>query len=59
MKQREVEEILKQHGFVFLRYGKGSHHVWNNGIRNVVVPKQVDRNPTLVKAILKQAGIRL
>jgi predicted RNA binding protein YcfA (HicA-like mRNA interferase family) len=57
MKQRDVIKLLESHGFRFLRAGRGSHIIYSNGIKQVVIPRETDRNPFLVKAIMKQAGI--
>jgi predicted RNA binding protein YcfA (HicA-like mRNA interferase family) len=59
MRQRDVIKLLEQHGFRFLRPGRGSHLIYTNGIKQVVIPREVDRNPYLVKAIFKQAGLKL
>lgn len=33
----QVVELLKRHGYIFLRNGKGSHQIWTNGVRNQTV----------------------
>ena len=51
MRQREVIKLLESHGFRFLRAGRGSHIIYTNGIKQIVIPRETDRNPFLVKAI--------
>lgn len=51
-----VIAILKQHGYRFLREGKGAHGIWTNGVRNQVVSRNMpSRN--MANTIMKQAGI--
>lgn len=53
-----VVEALKNHGFKFLRSGKGSHEIWcsNSGLIKVTVSKNCKSRMT-ANAIMKQAGI--
>lgn len=50
--------ILRSHGCVFVRQGKGSHEIWQSPINNKIfsVPFTVKSKPT-ANGILKQAGI--
>ena len=51
-----VTAMLKQHGFSFVRSGKGSHQLWGNGSLLVTVPKNCESRHT-ANAIMKSAGI--
>jgi len=51
-----VIAVLKQHGYSFLRNGKGSHEVWSNGVRNQILSKNMPARD-MANAIMKQAGI--
>ncbi|WP_093383018.1 type II toxin-antitoxin system HicA family toxin [Rugamonas rubra] len=33
-----VIELLKKHGYVYLRQGKGSHEIWCKGSHHQIVP---------------------
>lgn len=52
----QVIEVLKAHGYTYLRPGKGSHEVWSNGKRNQIVPHNMPSRHT-ANGIMKQAGI--
>lgn len=52
----QVIAMLKQHGYSFLRQGKGSHEIWSNGLRNQVVSKNMPSRE-MANVIMKQAGI--
>lgn len=54
---RQLTEILKRHGFYFLRPGKGDHEIWGND----KIQRPVDRNSRsrhTANQILKQFGIK-
>ncbi|SER74155.1 type II toxin-antitoxin system HicA family toxin [Giesbergeria anulus] len=53
---QQVIAQLKQHGYSFLRQGKGSHEIWSNGLRNQTVSKNMPARD-MANAIMKQAGI--
>lgn len=53
--EKKVKHDLRNSGFHFKRYGKGSHEIWTDGLHTVVVPHTVDRD--LANAILKEAEI--
>jgi predicted RNA binding protein YcfA (HicA-like mRNA interferase family) len=53
----QVVAVLQQHGYYFLRAGKGSHDIWTNGTRNQVVSKNMPSRH-MANAIMKQAGIQ-
>lgn len=54
---QQVIQILKNHGFTFLRQGKGSHEIWSKGSRAVSVPSNCASRHT-ANDILKAAGIK-
>ena len=60
MKYRELAELMKSAGWVFERNGKGSHKIWRKDKQIIPIPDHGSKeiNPGLVKAIIKQAGIR-
>lgn len=51
-----VIDILKQHGYTFLRQGKGAHEIWTNGVRNQTVSKNMPARP-MANQIMKQSGL--
>lgn len=52
----QVIAVLEQHGYRFLRNGKGAHEIWTNGSRNQVVSKNMPSRH-MANEIMKQAGI--
>ena len=56
---RELKRILKAHGCIFVRYGKGDHEIWHSPIteRNFTLDTSTRKRFT-ANAILKQAGIK-
>ncbi|MDZ4842794.1 MAG: type II toxin-antitoxin system HicA family toxin [Hyphomicrobium aestuarii] len=54
----EVRRLLREHGCIFLRHGKGDHDIWFCPItsRNVTVDGKIKSRHT-ANAIMKQAGI--
>jgi predicted RNA binding protein YcfA (HicA-like mRNA interferase family) len=58
VKYKQFIRILRDAGFYFERK-KGSHEMWSNGMKMVVVPRRngYDMNKMLCKKILEQAGI--
>lgn len=52
----QVIAVLKQHGYSFLRQGKGSHEIWTNKSRNQVVSKNMPARQ-MANEIMKQAGL--
>lgn len=52
----QVIAVLREHGYSFLRAGKGSHEIWSNGKRNQVVSKNM-QSRVMANEIMKQAGI--
>ena len=51
-----VIAMLKQHGYIFLRTGKGSHELWSNGIRHQTVSTNMPARD-MANLIMKQARI--
>lgn len=58
MKKRELDKILKEHGFSLMRSGK--HNAWSNGEKTVFVAHfhGKDVNGKTTHEILKRAGIK-
>lgn len=52
----KVATVLKEHGFSFLKPGKGSHEWWSNGRIKVQVPFNCYSRHT-ANAVMQQAGI--
>lgn len=48
--------MLKQHGYYFLRQGKGAHEIYTNGKRSQTVSHNMPSRD-MANAIMKQAGI--
>lgn len=57
---RELKRILREHGCLFVRNGKGDHEIWFSPITNLnfTVDAGVRKRFT-ADAILKQAGIKV
>ena len=55
--EKQVKDQLKQHGWSFLRHGKGSHDIWTDG-KNTVSVNQECRSKFTANRILKDAGIK-
>ena len=53
---KQVTQLLKDHGFSFIRSGKGSHEIWSKGSLALTVPFNCASRHT-ANAILKDAGI--
>lgn len=52
----QVIQLLKSHGFQFIRQGKGSHEMWRKGSNAVTVPYNCYSRHT-ANAVMQQAGI--
>lgn len=52
----QVIAVLAQHGYSFLRPGKGGHEIWSNGKRNQALSRNMQSRHT-ANEIMKQAGI--
>ncbi len=55
--EKQVKELLKQHGWWFLRAGKGSHDIWTNG-KSIASINHECRSRHTANRILKDAGIK-
>jgi len=55
--EKLVKEVLKQHGWWFLRTGKGSHDIWTNGSDTVSVNHECKSRHT-ANGIMKACGIK-
>lgn len=53
---KQVRALLEQHGFVFIRNGKGSHEIWGKGRVKVTLPFNCASKFT-ANSVLKDAGI--
>ena len=54
--EAQIKKILGQHGWKYLRNGKGSHEIWVNGAASQTIPKGC-KSKHLANKILKQCGI--
>ncbi|WP_310467545.1 type II toxin-antitoxin system HicA family toxin [Sphingomonas sp.] len=56
---RQLKTILREHGWEFLRAGKGDHEIWShpNIARPIVVDARIMSRHT-ANAVLKQAGVK-
>lgn len=57
MKHRDLEKMLKQNGWYFLRAG-GNHDVYTNGIDTEQLPRHKEINERLAKSIIKRRGLK-
>ncbi len=56
--EKKVRDLLKVHGCIFVRHGKGDHDIWYSPITrgNVTVDGKIKSRHT-ANAIMKQSGI--
>ncbi len=54
--EKQVKQLLKQHGWSFHRAGTGSHEIWCKG-RKAVTVNDTCKSRHTANAIMKQAGI--
>ena len=54
--ERQVRNLLKEHGFSMERRPRGSHDIWSDGDLEISVPSTIKKRHT-ANAILKEAGI--
>jgi predicted RNA binding protein YcfA (HicA-like mRNA interferase family) len=62
MKVRILKQILTEHGFYFVRQGKGSHEIWGNdhGMRVTIAgPDGREIKLGTLISMLQSAGIKL
>ncbi|MEA1868076.1 MAG: type II toxin-antitoxin system HicA family toxin [Thermodesulfobacteriota bacterium] len=57
MKRRDLEKTLKKMGWWFLRHGR-RHDVWTDGDRHEPIPRHIEINEKLARAILRKAKKR-
>lgn len=53
MKKIELERLMRAAGWWLLRHG-GHHDVWTDGERQEAVPRHVEINENLARAILRR-----
>ncbi len=62
MNYNELTKLMKQAGWQFYRNGNGSHKIWKHPERTnkIAIPDHGSKEirPTLVRGIMKQAGIK-
>ena len=62
MNYNELTKLMKQAGWQFYRNGNGSHKIWKHPERanKIAIPDHGSKEirPTLVRGIMKQAGIK-
>ena len=54
MKRYQVENALRKLGWRFLRHG-GKHDVWTDGERQEAIPRHIEINEKLARAIIRRA----
>ncbi len=56
---RQLKAILREHGWTYLRSGKGDHEIWARpeNAKAIVVDQKIMSRHT-ANAVLKQAGIK-
>lgn len=57
MKRRDLEKLLKQNGWRFVRSG-ANHDVFTNGKEIEQLPRHREINEQLAKAIIKRRGLK-
>lgn len=57
MKRKDLERILKEHGFELERNG-ANHDIFSDGNKSIPIPRHKEIRERTVKDILKEAGIR-
>lgn len=57
MKRRDLEKLLKNNGWYFLRSGS-NHDVYTNGNETEALPRHKEINEQLAKAIIKRRGLK-
>ncbi len=55
MKRRELEQQLREMGWIFSRHGN-KHDIWTNGASEIAVPRHHEINEYTAKKILRDAG---
>jgi predicted RNA binding protein YcfA (HicA-like mRNA interferase family) len=59
MKPRDFIKFLEHQGYVFVRAGGGSHHIYGNGLHSLPVPvhPSKDFNEDFIRKLLREANI--
>ncbi|MDY4110360.1 MAG: type II toxin-antitoxin system HicA family toxin [Eubacterium sp.] len=57
MKHKELEKLLKNNGWYFLRSG-GNHDIYTNGKEIEALPRHKEINEQLAKAIIKRRELK-
>jgi len=57
MKHKDLEKLLKNNGWYFLRSG-GNHDIYTNGKETEALPRHKEINEQLAKAIIKRRGLK-
>lgn len=57
MKRRDLEKLLKNNGWYFLRSGS-NHDVYTNGNETEALPRHKEINEQLAKAIIRRRGLK-
>lgn len=57
MKRKDLERILKEHGYILENHG-GNHDIFSNGNKKIPVPRHKEIKENTAKDILKEAGIK-
>jgi mRNA interferase HicA len=53
MKRRDLEKLLRQYGWKFLRHG-GRHDIWTDEEKEEPIPRHREINEKLARAILRR-----
>jgi len=53
MRRKNLEKVLRHHGWWFLRHG-GKHDVWTDGEGIEAIPRHAEIHERLARAILKR-----
>jgi predicted RNA binding protein YcfA (HicA-like mRNA interferase family) len=57
MKRRDLEKLLAEHGYYFIR--DAAHCIWGNGTMNIAIPHHKEINIFLAKKIIKQIKLNV
>lgn len=57
MKHKDLEKLLKNNGWYFLRSG-GNHDIYTNGKETEALPRHKEINEQLAKVIIKRRGLK-
>ena len=57
MKRRDLIKILENNGWWKLREG-ANHDIYTNGNKNEPIPRHIEINEMLAKAIIKRLGLK-